>query len=65
MFFSGLRATNKDLPVSLWGNLPEQEMDTLNMLRTSRKNKKLSAYKNSMGCMILTKHHWDHRKKNQ
>ena len=42
--FSGLCAIDKDFPVSLWGTLQLQAMDTLNMLSASRKNSKLSAH---------------------
>ena len=43
-FIAGLCTTDPDFPIQLWDALLEQAQDTLNMLRTSRINPKLSAY---------------------
>jgi hypothetical protein len=43
-FIAGLATVDKNFPLQLWDELIPQCQDTLNMLRTSRVNKHLSAY---------------------
>eukprot|EP00804_Cyclotella_cryptica_P019007 CCRYP_006480-RA/>CCRYP_006480-RA protein AED:0.25 eAED:0.14 QI:0/0/0/1/1/1/2/0/936 len=43
-FIAGLATVDPDFPIQLWHELIGQAQDTLNLLRTSRINKKLSAY---------------------
>ena len=43
-FIAGLCTVDKQFPIQLWDQLLEQAQDSLNMLRTSRTNPKLSAY---------------------
>eukprot|EP00970_Alexandrium_tamarense_P017799 scaffold11398_cov137-Alexandrium_tamarense.AAC.1 len=43
-YIAGLSTTDKDFPLQLWDQLLEQAQDSLNMLRTSRVNPRLSAY---------------------
>jgi hypothetical protein len=43
-FIAGLATVDKDFPLQLWDELIPQAQDTLNLLRTSRINKQLSAY---------------------
>jgi hypothetical protein len=43
-FIAGLCSTDKNFPHSLWDRIVEQAIITLNLLRTSRINPKLSAY---------------------
>ena len=43
-FFSGLSETEKLLPMKLWDRLLDQAYITLNMLRPSRLNPKISAH---------------------
>jgi hypothetical protein len=43
-FIAGLATVDKNFPIQLWDELIPQAQDTLNLLRTSRVNKHLSAY---------------------
>ena len=43
-FIAGLASTDPNFPLNLWDRLIEQSHITLNLLRTSRMNPKLSAY---------------------
>ena len=43
-FVSGLSSTNNQFPLHLWDRLLPQATITLNMLRSSRRNPKMSAY---------------------
>ena len=43
-FIAGLASVDPDFPIQLWDELIPQAQDTLNLLRTARKNKKLSPY---------------------
>eukprot|EP00804_Cyclotella_cryptica_P015695 CCRYP_018924-RA/>CCRYP_018924-RA protein AED:0.15 eAED:0.15 QI:0/-1/0/1/-1/1/1/0/1314 len=43
-FIAGLSSVDPEFPIQLWDELLEQAQDTLNLLRTSRLNARLSAY---------------------
>jgi hypothetical protein len=43
-FIAGMATVNKNFPLQLWDELLPQAQDTINMLRTSRLNKRLLAY---------------------
>ncbi len=44
-FIAALATTDKDFPIQLWDKLAPQVQDTLNLLRASRVNPAISAYK--------------------
>ena len=46
---AGIVSTDKEFPLNLWDRLIEQAVLTLNLLRGSRLNPKLSAYEQLMG----------------
>jgi hypothetical protein len=55
---AGLCSTDKSFTMHLWDRLLPQAVITLNMLRTSRINPKLSAATHFLGNMISTEHQW-------
>ena len=60
-FVSGLCTVNKLFPMQLWCELLQQAEISINLLQSSRKNPKLSAYILLEGELNLTKPHQPHR----
>jgi hypothetical protein len=58
---AGLCSTDKSFPMHMWDILLPQAVITLNMLRTSRINPKLSASTHFMVNMISIEHQWHHQ----
>ena len=56
-FIAGLASNHKDFPVHLWCQLLPHASLTLNLLRQSRMNPKLSGYANLMGNLTTTPRH--------
>ncbi len=46
---AGLATVHKDCPLQIWDRFLQQAKDTLNLLRISRANTKISAYKDLHG----------------
>ena len=60
-FVSGLCTVNKLFPMQLWCELLQQAEISINPLRSSRKNPKLSAYALLEGEFNLSKPHYPHQ----
>jgi hypothetical protein len=54
-FIAGLTSTDNNFPLHLWDKLIEQSVITLNLLRQSRLNPKLSAYSQLFGAFDFNK----------
>ena len=62
-FIAVLDGVHPDIPMHLWRRLIPQSKMTLNTMRKSIMNPKLSAHAHLEGTHYLKKNHWDQREK--